>query len=197
MHILRKKLPKTEFYVNKNGKLSGRCKKCFIKNGADKRKTIIGLISYIYTWQKIASKRRGHEKPSYTLKELQQFILSQDGFLDMYNKWVDSGYKTKLKPSIDRINPRDNYNIDNISLKTWGDNKEKGHMDIKNGIDNRQLSPVVQMTKDGMYICSFISISDASRITGVCRSHITKVCTGERKSAGGFKWSYTDKDGER
>jgi hypothetical protein len=41
----------------------------------------------------------------------------------------------------------------------------------------------------------FNNAVDASRNTGVCRSSITKVCTGQRATAGGMLWCYSkDKD---
>ena len=39
-------------------------------------------------------------------------------------------------------------------------------------------------------IKEFISVSDASRETGISRSSISACCRGKRKSAGGFQWTY-------
>ena len=44
------------------------------------------------------------------------------------------------------------------------------------------------MSLDGTIISEYPSAMDAERQTGV--KHISKVCRGERKSAGGFIWKY-------
>lgn len=38
------------------------------------------------------------------------------------------------------------------------------------------------------------SVKQASEATGVLATHITRVCKGKRKSAGGIKWEYVDSD---
>lgn len=50
---------------------------------------------------------------------------------------------------------------------------------------------VIQTTKDGEYVASFVSMREASLKTGVCYVSITQVCKGQRTSAGGYKWSYS------
>ena len=47
---------------------------------------------------------------------------------------------------------------------------------------------VIKMSLDGTIISEYPSAMDAERQTGV--KHISKVCRGERKSAGGFIWKY-------
>lgn len=36
------------------------------------------------------------------------------------------------------------------------------------------------------------SVKEASNVTGVLATHITRVCKGKRKSAGGIRWEYTE-----
>ena len=55
--------------------------------------------------------------------------------------------------------------------------------------DNVKIA-VSQYTKEGVYIASYDSSLEAQRKTGVHNSHIVLCCKGERKSAGGFKWTY-------
>ena len=40
-------------------------------------------------------------------------------------------------------------------------------------------------------IAEYKSVIEASKITGINKSSIAKVCRLERKQAGGFKWEYT------
>lgn len=53
---------------------------------------------------------------------------------------------------------------------------------------------VVQMDKDGNDIRTFDSIKDAESKLGIF--NIQRVCKGERKSAGGFRWRYVAERGE-
>lgn len=47
---------------------------------------------------------------------------------------------------------------------------------------------IVQYDIDGNYVGLWNSIRDASNYFGIDNSSIAKVCRGERKSAGGYKW---------
>lgn len=49
---------------------------------------------------------------------------------------------------------------------------------------------VNQYSLDGEFIKSYISITEASILTGVNGSNITECCKGRRKTAGKFKWKY-------
>jgi len=49
--------------------------------------------------------------------------------------------------------------------------------------------------KDGKLCGVFDSSNDAMRKTGICARNIRSVCSGKRKTAGGYKWYY-EKDTE-
>lgn len=51
---------------------------------------------------------------------------------------------------------------------------------------------VVQIDLNGNEIAVFNSHREASELTGTCRSSITRCCTGDRKTAGGYKWKYLE-----
>ena len=59
--------------------------------------------------------------------------------------------------------------------------------------------PIVQLTRDGLYIMCFNSGKEASKQTNVQANSISKCCRGGVKSAGGYRWKYlydqTQKDG--
>ena len=149
-----------------------------------------GMIGKIYDNQKLTSKHRGHPMPSYTKKELREWMYSQSKFHELYDKWKASGYDRWLKPSCDRIDDYKPYTLDNLQLMTWQENKDKGHRDRRNGINNKYNVAVLQLTLDGEYITEYYSLREAERQTGISHASIYQNCRGIRKTAGGYVWKY-------
>lgn len=54
--------------------------------------------------------------------------------------------------------------------------------------------PVVQVSKDGMEIKIYTSITAAAADMNISGSNITSVCKGKRKYAGGYSWKYVGGD---
>jgi hypothetical protein len=53
-----------------------------------------------------------------------------------------------------------------------------------------RMKRVIQFDLDANYIAEYKSVSDASKQTDCNKTSIAKVCRGERKSCGGYFWSY-------
>lgn len=53
---------------------------------------------------------------------------------------------------------------------------------------NKNMVAVVQMTTGGRKLKRYSSIREASNVTGVDSSNISKVTRGVYKTAGGFRW---------
>jgi len=153
-------------------------------------KTKRGIITKIYNHQKDGSIKRGHVPPAYTKEELYDWCMSQHIFHNLYDLWVISSFDKKQKPSIDRIMDSDGYKFSNIQIMTWRENHKKGYEDRRSGKNKKTLKAVQQLTKDGVPISDHYSISQASRDTGVNLHNIQSVCSGKRKTAGGFRWRY-------
>lgn len=66
------------------------------------------------------------------------------------------------------------------------DGKER----IKRSAGKYHQKRVYQFDKQGNFLNEYESVSEAERQTNVHHGNIVRVCKGERKSAGGFKWSY-------
>lgn len=49
---------------------------------------------------------------------------------------------------------------------------------------------VVQLTMGGLFIREHESQIAAAKLLGIGKSHITSVCTGKRKSTGGYRWLF-------
>lgn len=52
--------------------------------------------------------------------------------------------------------------------------------------------PVNQFSTNMELIATFVSITEAAKLTGIDISHIAKVCKGIYKTAGGFIWRYAE-----
>lgn len=52
--------------------------------------------------------------------------------------------------------------------------------------------PVARVSKDGIEIKIYASITDAAVDVNISGSNITSVCKGKRKYAGGYSWKYVD-----
>ena len=112
-----------EFHTNRAKKdgLNHECKQCTI----DKVRSINKIHLRMYSNQVTHSKDRNHPRPSYTAKELKQWLLQQPNFSVLYEAYKNSGFKKHLVPSIDRLDPDKPYTFDNIQLLTWQENQER------------------------------------------------------------------------
>lgn len=154
-----------------------------------------GVCDRIYWSQVQSSKQREYDLPSYSREELRDFILTNPMFDVLYDEWVKSDYDRWKKPSIDRINDYKPYTLDNIQLMTWKENNEKAHLDMKNGINNKQNKIVYQYGSKGNFIKEHYSINQASReIINTTPIDIIRSCKGDRISCGGFIWSFNRLD---
>ena len=169
------------------------CKACVTQFMLDYKRTKNGLIATIYDNQKSNSKQRGNKPPNYKMVELKDWFYLQPNQELLYINWVESGYEKKLRPSVDRLDDSKEYSLSNIQLMTWEQNNKKGNDDRKNGLNNKANKEVVQMDLNGVFIQKFHSSMEASRVTGIYRTGITRCCNGTRKTSGGYTWKYSVK----
>ena len=156
-------------------------------------KTKIGVCNQIYSSQKSSSKKRDHRPPEYSKQDFKEWLFSQTLFHELYEEWVQSGYKRRLKPSVDRKHDDIHYCMKNIQLMTWGENLNRhsiARMDGISGHGGEPHTPVVQYTKDGEFVEEYISQREAYRQTSIATSHICSCCKGKRKTTGGYVWKY-------
>ena len=192
--------PLVDFYENigyRDGH-DNTCKECKKKyqretrNDIEYAKTEKGVIRIIYKTQRANSKRRKLEMPTYSKYELRDWLY-ENGFKELYDNWVLSGYQKSYKPSIDRKNDYEGYSFMNIRLGTWKENKDKQTQDILLGrsTSGERCKKVLQYSLDGKFINEYVSASAAGRSTGLDFRGISKVCLGKQKTCGGFKFKYS------
>ena len=94
---------------------------------------------------------------------------------------------TSGRPSIDRIDPFQDYCVDNCQWIRYGDNVCKD-----------KTIPVVRMDFDGNILESYASITDAAKFVSVygcrtmkaCASNIGECCRGNASEHVGYKWAF-------
>lgn len=176
-----------------------RCRVCRVirYNKADPYKA----FRKIYLSQHTHSVTRGHSEPAYTLEELLGWVDVQPTALAIWNNYVASGYKSDLRPSVDRLNDSLPYTLDNLQLLTWAENRAKGAQDKKNGINNSCNRAVKALHLDGTLYKEYYSISQATRELSGHAWGICSVADGKpvvQKSGRtytpqtykGFKWEW-------
>lgn len=182
----------SEFYKDKaqTSGLRPDCKEC-VRLGD---RTKIGRIRQIYNGQRSHRKFKGLDLPTYNFNEFKEWVLSQDVYHNIYDKWVESGYKKSESPSVDRINNHIGYTIKNIQIMTWADNFKKSNVDIRRGdIITKNLwgggnrSIIGKNLKTGE-VRDFISLSEAKRELGVQTGNVAKVLKGQRPHT--LNWSF-------
>lgn len=184
---------KLDFYGVQN-----ECKECTkervrlndkkVKGAYDR--TEHGVIRVIYKTQRASSKKRGHNPPDYTKKELSDWLYSC-GFKGLYDNWVSSGWVKNEKPSVDRVDDFKGYSLDNIKLGTWIDNRSHQYNDIKNGAGTSGKRCKTLYQYDGVMnlIASYVSYSQAARTMGYSLEYQIKK---KSKCRGGYYWSYSN-----
>lgn len=55
---------------------------------------------------------------------------------------------------------------------------------------NARNTPILQLDIEGRFVRMWSSIKDAAETLGIKYQGISRVCRGERKTSGGFKWEY-------
>ena len=112
-------------------------------------------------------------------------FLNDEKFDLLYTKWIKSGCKKPLKPSVDRIDCLKFYTKDNIQITTWAENREKENYEFA-----KIRARLVYKHNGAEIVCIYKSVSDAVEKTMLSQSGISMCLNGKRKTCGGYYWSY-------
>ena len=169
-----------------------QCKECKKLSRDEWYKTKHGLIKTIYRNQCKTSKRRNHKNPEYSLQEFEEFLFNNDVFNKLYEIWRLSKYKKELIPSIDRLDDLKGYGFNNIRLATFKENNEKSNKQMREGIIKTRIpqKKVIQFDLQKNFINGYISLSEASRRTGISVSSISRVCLNKRSNTCGYIFEF-------
>lgn len=158
------------------------------------RRSLPGLLTLIYSNQKMTSNKMGRPLPTYTKQELADWLQQQPNFQLIWDNWVNSGYEKYLSPSIDRIDNNLGYTLSNIQLVTWRENLlNQKKQNISGEYLHAKSKAVTMLTLEGDEIETFPSLAIAARsINGrsVGISNIAAVANGKWKTAYGYKWKW-------
>jgi len=165
-------------------------------------------FSICYASQKSSSKKRNHKPPIYTKNDLIVWLFNDWLFNLLFDNYVNCGFVSSMKPSLDRLDDSKGYSLDNIQLMTWGENRTKSHMDRANGklrgggrhgypSRTRMGASIAQYSKTNIFIAYWSSFSSVGRAYNVHSTAISKCVklntlrneTNYRTSAG-FIWRF-------
>ena len=111
---------------------------------------------------------------------------------DKLSKICKERYKNKENhPMFGRKHRQES--IENIALHR---RSYKGEENPNYGKSCVSARKIIQLTKAFEFVSSYNSILEASKITGIDNSGISKACKGIQKTCGGYIWRYADEKGE-
>lgn len=149
------------------------CKTCRADYVRKQNRTKDGLIKKLYYNHRASSKKRGQAPPAYNYEQLRDWVYEQgDTYEQLYDAWVRSDYDSMLKPSIDRLDDYGTYNLNNLQLMTWAENKEKYS---KNRV--KQFKAVKLVKNDGT-AKEFACLRDAAKFLDVSQCYVSHVSNG-------------------
>jgi group I intron endonuclease len=125
-----------------------------------------------------------------TDKEIAQYDLSGN-YLNSYRTVAEASKAIKVDVTLICENCKGN-------IKTAGNYIWRYSWDLSNSFGEEELTPfsgerkVNQLDLKGNLITTYNSAKEAEENTKAIRSKICMCCKGQRKTAGGYKWEYTD-----
>ena len=132
--------------------------------------------------------RKGGEHKAYRVHR-----LVAEAFLPNPNKYPIINHKNEI---------RDDNRVDNLEWCTHKYNSNYGNIKSKQKLSSHRR-PIIQLTKEGIFVAKYESISDASKATKIEHNNIIQCAKGKplkcrdgklriRRYAGGFIWRYEE-----
>lgn len=80
--------------------------------------------------------------------------------------------------------------VDNLEWVSSSQNKQHSYLKQEN--KKSRGKAVNQYTKEGIFLKTFDSVSDAAKELGCCVAAISNCCLGRMKTSQGFRWSFVE-----
>jgi hypothetical protein len=133
---------------------------------------------------------RKRHQVEFSLIEFHIRFLEDKKFRRLHNEWGKAKYPKQLKPSLDRINSKHPYTLQNTQMLTWAENRFKqSATDGKRG-----RKPAVLMLLNGKTIRRFTSQRHAIKELGISQGNLSTVLNGRRKHTAGYEFTYENPD---
>lgn len=164
---------KSEFYKREFIKpFRPICKGCDMYSYYKQNKPLEVYIKSMYNNQKSSARGRNMPIPDYTLEEFKEFLFKND-FEELYDRYLQQGRNKDIAPSVDRIDPRISYTMNNIQLMTWKENHIKmGKEDVLLLGKNVKVIHYDKQGSTKIYMGAF----EASERLGISSGYIHNSC---------------------
>lgn len=163
-----------------------KTKKAMLKNTAVYRKTPKWVLTNIYAHQLSRSREREIGYPTYSLIELHDKFIKDIKFIRIHKEWLASWCKKQMKPSVDRINNKRRYSLDNITIKTWAENR------FKQSMERRCRKWWVIQLLNWKEIRKYRSQREAIRLTWFNQWQMSKVLNWKWQTCWWYEWIYSN-----
>lgn len=155
-----------------------------LKNTQKYRRTPKGVLTNMYNHMK------SRHEVKFDLKFFHKLYLTDKNYLSLFKKWEKSGYKKQLKPSLDRIDNKKCYELSNIQMMTWAQNRFK-----QSSVDGKKgRKPAVLQLLGNNIIKRFDSQRHVVKELGISQGNLSSVLNGKRESVNGFKFIYENQE---
>ncbi len=152
------------------------------------RLTAKGVLTNLYSKMKERAKNKNIESPDFTLVEFQNLFLGNKIFIRLYKEWVKNNYNKVYKPSVDRINRKYGYTLNNIHIISWRDNR------FKQSMERRSRKGKVLQILNNKIIKVWSSQREAYKKLNLSQSMLSGALTGKYKQAYGYTWKYLNNE---
>jgi hypothetical protein len=93
-----------------------------------------------------------NRKCGFSLNEFERWVKKNwDSYLSLHKVWLESGFKRGFVPSLDRIDNKVDYQLDNLQFLTLSENLRKDKLGVKRSIETREkISRTMQKTLNNL-----------------------------------------------
>lgn len=145
------------------------------------------IINHLITYPNYSEKESIRRGKKNQMRSINQFDLNGN-YITSYNSINDAARSLNIdRTMISMCCRKKRCSAGGFQWRYSDDNSPQ-----KYNSENKKMRPVRQYDLTGLFVAEFDSISKAEKATGINYSGISACCNNRRKSAGGYKWIYSD-----